>query len=79
MTESDVTVILIEGNDYVFNRSSGGNQIRRLAVNVYDDDNSSYAYNANVSFWVTNDSATYSLDYKNTTTLLGNASYWFCW
>jgi hypothetical protein len=77
LTESSVDVILIEGNDYVFNRTNGNNQIRRLAVNVYDTENNSYANNTNVSFWITNDLSTYRLENINTTDVLGNSSYWF--
>ncbi|MFH0929001.1 MAG: DUF87 domain-containing protein, partial [Candidatus Aenigmatarchaeota archaeon] len=77
LTESDVTVILIEGDGYGYNRSSGTNQVRRLAVNVYDDENSSYVSGANVSFWITNDSSSYRLEMLNQTNSLGNASYWF--
>jgi hypothetical protein len=77
LNESNVTVSLVEGNDYAFNRSSGNNLVRRFAVNVYDSENSTYANNANVSFYVTNDSSNYRFDLKNASDNLGNASYYF--
>jgi len=77
ITESNVTLVLIEGDGYGFNRSSGTNQVRRLAINVYDAENYSYANNVNVSFWMTNDSSNYRLDLKNQTDILGNTSYYF--
>jgi hypothetical protein len=44
---------------------------------VYDTENQTYAPNANVSFWITKDDATYTLEKINATDALGNASYWF--
>ena len=77
LTASTVNVVYIEGSNYVFNRSSGSNQVRRLGVNVYDTENSSYVSGANVSFWLTNQSTTYRLETKNSTNANGNASYYF--
>jgi hypothetical protein len=77
LNESQVSISYIEGNSISINRSSGNNQVRRLAVNVYDDENQSRAYNVSVSFWMTNDSNNYRLDLLNQTDVLGNASYSF--
>jgi len=77
LTESLVTVTYIAGNNTYVNRSAGLNQISRFGINVYDTENGTYVQNANVSFWVTNDSAAYRLDLQNQTDSLGNASYYF--
>jgi hypothetical protein len=77
LNESVVNVIYTDGNNTVFNRSNGANQVRHLGVNVYDTDNSSYASNANVEFWITNDTVAYRFEKQNATDTLGNASYWF--
>ena len=77
LNRSTVSAAIVEGSGYGFNRSSGNNQVRRLAVNVFDTENSSYVVNANVNFWVTNDSADYILEKTNATDSLGNATYWF--
>jgi len=77
ITESQVIITYIEGNNTYVNRSSGINQVRRFAVNVYDLENQSYAPNVNVSFWVTHNNINYQLDVINTTDSLGNGSYYF--
>ncbi|MEM5855671.1 MAG: hypothetical protein QW472_05155, partial [Candidatus Aenigmatarchaeota archaeon] len=77
ITESQVLISYIAGNDSYVNRSSGINQVVRLAVNVFDLENLSYASNVNVSFWVTHDNSNYQLDIVNQTDSLGNASYYF--
>ncbi|MEM7819023.1 MAG: hypothetical protein QW403_02670, partial [Candidatus Aenigmatarchaeota archaeon] len=77
ITESQVLISYIAGNDSYVNRSSGINQVVRLAVNVFDLENLSYASNVNVSFWVTHDNSNYQLDIVNQTDSYGNASYYF--
>jgi hypothetical protein len=77
LNESNVNVVLVEGDTYQFNRSSGSNQVMRLAVNVYDTENSTFVNNSSVSFWITNDNSNYRLERINVTNSLGNASYYF--
>ncbi|MFZ8804308.1 MAG: hypothetical protein ACO2PO_15165, partial [Candidatus Calescibacterium sp.] len=77
LRESFVSISLISGNGSYVNRSSGVNQIVRFGVNVFDLENSSYAPNANVSFWVTRDGSNYQFDSSNKTEANGNASYYF--
>ncbi|MEM5879066.1 MAG: DUF87 domain-containing protein [Candidatus Aenigmatarchaeota archaeon] len=77
LTESIVSISLIEGNNSYINRSSGINQVRRLAVNVFDVERFDYVSDANVSFWVTNDSINYRVEALNQTNSQGNVSYYF--
>jgi len=77
LTVSNVTLTLIEGDNYVFNRSSGVNQTRRMGINVYDDENYTYPNSINVSFWLTNESSVYRLETENQTDSEGNSSYYF--
>ncbi|MFH1228906.1 MAG: hypothetical protein V1678_00590 [Candidatus Aenigmatarchaeota archaeon] len=77
LNESNVTITVVEGSGYEFNRSSGLNQVRGLAVNIYDSENLSYASGTNVSFWITNDSSAYRLEKINSTNTIGNSSYYF--
>jgi len=77
LRESIAIISLVEGNNSFVNRSSGINQITRLAVNVFDLENSSYARNVNVSFWITRDGSNYLFDSSNATESSGNAYYYF--
>jgi hypothetical protein len=77
ITESQVSISYVEGNDSYVNRSSGINQVKIFTVNVYDSENQSYAPSVNVSFWITHDNTNYQFDVKNTTDNLGNVSYHF--
>jgi hypothetical protein len=77
LTVSSVSLSLIEGDGYVFNRSSTPNNIRRLAINVYDLENYSYVESANVSFWLTNETSQYRLENISQTDSNGNASFYF--
>jgi hypothetical protein len=77
LRESLVRISLIEGNNSFVNRSSGINQVVRLAINVFDIEKNNYISNANVSFWLTKDGSNYQLDLINQTDVNGNASYFF--
>ncbi|MEM7819136.1 MAG: hypothetical protein QW403_03290, partial [Candidatus Aenigmatarchaeota archaeon] len=77
ITESQVIISYIEGNDSYVNRSFGINQVKRFGVSVYDLENKSSAPFVSVSFWVTHDNSNYQLDIINQTDSFGNASYYF--
>ena len=77
LTVSDVTLTLVEGDGYVFNRSSSLNSVRRLSINVYDSENNTYVNNANVSFWLTNETNDFRLELINQTDSDGNSSFYF--
>ncbi|RLF33979.1 MAG: hypothetical protein DRN08_05045, partial [Thermoplasmata archaeon] len=77
LTVSNISLTLIEGNEYIFNRSSGPHQIRRLSINAYDTENYTYTHGVNVSFWLTNETNEYRLELINKTDSEGNSSYYF--